>query len=179
MPKRKLTALVALALGGGMIFSPAAWAGDDRDDDHFRLTADITDVEKDDHGKSGPSEGDEYTIEFDLFDRGGRAGDGVGTCELVKVDRGDREFEADCEGTLELDDGDLELEGTITDEDFDDEKIVLDVVDGTGDYRDAEGRATFEPAGDHDRGRGHYRGHNDRSHHDRGGRDLKITVDLD
>ncbi len=178
VPKRKFTALVVLALGGGVIYSPAAWANSGHDHDRFKLTADITDVEKDDNGKDGPSEGDVYTLEFDLSDHDGDAGDGDGTCELVKVDRQDREFEADCEGTLDLDDGKLELEGTITDDDFDDRKVVLEVVDGTGDYEDAEGTATFEPAGDHhDRDRhGDYHGNHDGRDN---GPDFKIEVDLD
>lgn len=53
-----------------------------------------------------------------------------------------REFTADCEVVFDLDDGKLQMEGEVTGEDFKRGKVVLDVVDGTGDYDDAEGKTT-------------------------------------
>lgn len=177
---RKLTALVASAtlLGGVLVASPAAWADDD---DDFTLTGEFTDFDRDGDGR--PDEGDEFSFEFDLYDDDGDdAGDGDGTCELTEVDRRDREFTADCEVVFDLDDGELEMEGEVTEEDFKDGKIVLDVVDGTDDYDDAKGEATFRSARghhDHDRDHGRHHGHGryeaagDKDHdpdHDKGDR---------
>lgn len=199
---RKLTGVVAsvLLLGGVVVASPAAWAGSD---DDFKLTGEFTDFDRDGHGR--PSEGDEFSFAFDLFDDDGDdAGDGDGTCELTDVDRRHREFTADCEVVFDLDDGKLQMEGEVTEEDFKRRKIVLDVVDGTGDYDGAEGKATFRSAGHHQRhqghghhharyqaaGDGHYgpdhdKGHGRRGghrHHDRhheDGRDFRVHVELD
>src|SRR5918996_1058970 len=117
-PVRKVTALVAsgLLLGGVIVASPAAWANGL---DDFELTGEFTDFDGDDNGRDGPSEGDTFDFKMDLFDEDGdEAGDGDGTCELTDVNREDREFTADCSATFNLDDGDLEMEGEVTDEDF-------------------------------------------------------------
>lgn len=192
---RKPTGIVAsaLLLGGVVVASPAAWAGSD---DDFTLTGEFTDFDRKGHGH--PSEGDEFSFAFDLFETDGDdAGDGDGTCELTELDRRHREFAADCEVVFELDHGDLEMEGEVTDEDFEEGKVVLDVVGGTGDYEDAEGKATFRPARHHHKGhghrharyeaagggdygpdhdRGHRRGHR---HHGHDHRDFKVHVELD
>lgn len=177
--RRKLSAIVfsGVVIGGGFIV-PSAASAHSGDGDHFTLAADITNVDREDNGKSGPSKGDVYSFEYDLSDHhGDDAGTGDSTCELIKADRDKHEFEADCEGTLDLDDGKLELSGTVTDEDFKDGKLVFDVVDGTDDFEDAEGTATFTSAGDHKDHHASHADHDDDRHDD--GPDFKIKVDLD
>ena len=152
---RRLTAVVAsgLLVGGVVMASPAAWADHPNGLDDFKLTGEITDFEGDDTGRDGPSEGDTFTIDMDLFDKhGDDAGDGEGTCKATHVDRQKREFTADCEGVFHLDDGDLEMEGEVTEDDFRDRRIVLDITGGTDDYEHADGTVTFTPADDHGKG---------------------------
>jgi hypothetical protein len=117
------------------------------------------------------------------------------TCVITELDRGERDFAADCDVTFDLEDGDtLDMEGEVTDEDFEEGEVVLDVVGGSGDYDGASGQATFSGAGGHRRG-GHSHGHsisamNDRGDRDYGkgrrgghghggGRHFKVDVDLD
>lgn len=198
--KRTLSALVvsSVVIGGGFAVPSVASAHGERAD-HFTLTADITAVEHEDHGHEGPSKGDVYTFEYDLADHDGAdAGTGASVCELVEVDRHDHEWKADCEGTLDLDGGQLELEGTVTDEDMDAGEAVLDVVGGTGDYEDAAGTATVAHLGEHHGDGGHmhaqhaghpapaepaapgdHADHADHGDHGDHGPDLLITVDLD
>ena len=201
---RRLTALVAsgILLGGVVVASPAAWADHGLKD--FELTGEFTDFEGDDNGRRGPSEGDRFDFEMDLFDDDGDdAGDGDGTCRLTEVDRRHRDFTADCSATFRLDDGDLEMEGEVTDEDFRKRKVVLDITGGSDKYDDADGTVTFRPerrgghgkhgrhhaasAGDPDGHHGHG-DHGDRrhgDHRDRGGHgkhrggDHRVDIDVD
>jgi hypothetical protein len=149
-------------LGGLTVGSSAAWAHGASDggshhkgDGDFTLFGRFTDFEKEDNGKEGWSEKDVVTFAYDLFDRGGRAGDGDGSCTITELDKDDHEFAADCEQVFDLEDGNLDLEGTITDEDFKAGEIVLDIVDGSGDYKDADGTVTFTKAEGH--GGGHHK----------------------
>lgn len=182
---RRLTAVVAsgLLLGGFVVASPAAWAGDSNDD--FDLIGEFTDFDGDDTGRNGPSEGDEFSIEMDLFETDwDDAGDGDGTCELTEVNRRDREFTADCEGVFHLDDGDLEMEGEVTEDDFRDKEIVLDITGGTDDYEDADGTVTFTPRDDHHGKGGHHHaqnagGHDGGRRHKGGNHKVDIEVDFD
>jgi hypothetical protein len=153
---RKLAVVVASALLGGLVGAPSAMAGDDED---FTLTGRFTEFDREDNGDRGWSEGDEVDFAFDLFDGRDDAGDGDGTCVITKLDRDDREFAADCDVTFDLEDGDtLDMEGEVTDDDFREGEVVLDVVGGSGDYDDASGKATF--SGDrHGRRGGHSHGH--------------------
>ena len=186
---RKLAALVAsgLLLGGVIVASPAAWA---HGLDDFELTGEFTDFEGDDNGRDGPSEGDTFDFKMDLFDEDGdEAGDGDGTCELTDVNRKDHEFTAECSATFNLDDGDLDMEGEVTDEDFRNREVVLDITGGSGDYGDADGTVTFTPA--HDRGgrHGHHHansagarhggGHGGHGGHKDGKHKVDIDVDFD
>lgn len=142
---RKLADVVAsvLAMVGTALGAPAAWAGHG---DKLVVVAKLTDFEKKDHGKEGVSEGDELVFEYDLFDKSRKkVGDGAKACELTKVDRDEHEFEADCEALFELEDGDIETEGEVTHEDAKDGKIVLDITGGSGDFKDADGKAVIEP----------------------------------
>jgi hypothetical protein len=148
---RRLTAVVAsgLLLSGVVMASPAAWAHQHESNglDDFKLTGEFTDFDFDDTGEDGPSEGDTVTFAMDLVDEDGdEAGDGDGTCELTEVDRDAHEFTADCEGVFHLDDGDLEMEGEVTDEDFKNEEVTQDITGGTDAYEDAGGTVTFTPA---------------------------------
>ncbi|MGH9038381.1 MAG: allene oxide cyclase barrel-like domain-containing protein, partial [Acidimicrobiia bacterium] len=158
---RRLTAVVAsgLLLGGVVLASPAAYADHSKGLDDFKLTGEFTDFDFDDTGKDGPSRGDTVTFAMDLFDDDGdEAGDGDGTCELTKVNREDHEFSADCESVFHLDDGDLEMEGEVTDEDFKNKEVTQDITGGTDDYDEASGTVTFTPADDHGDG-GHRHAH--------------------
>lgn len=153
---RRSTALItsALLLGGAFAGAPAASAHNRGED--FTLKARFTDWDERDRGRRGASEGDVVSFALDLWEhRHGEAGTGDGDCRLVEVNRGRHNFEARCTAVFDLDDGRLRLKGTVTDEDFDRGRIVLRVVDGSGEYRNADGRAVFRPA--HNRGR-HHRG---------------------
>lgn len=152
---RKLAIVVASALLGGLVGAPSALAGDDED---FTLSGRFTEFDREDNGKHGWSEGDEVDFAFDLFDGRHDAGDGDGTCVITEFDRHDHDFAADCEVTFDLEDGELEMEGEVTDDDFRDGKVVLDVVGGSGDYDDADGTATFTGRHRDHRG-GHAHGH--------------------
>lgn len=195
---RRLTAVVAsgLLLGGVVMTSPAAWAhGHSNGLDDFKLTGEFTDFDFDDTGRDGPSKGDTVTFAMDLFDEDGdEAGDGDGTCELTKVDREAHEFSADCESVFQLDDGDLEMEGEVTDEDFKNKEVTQDITGGTDDYEDAEGTVTFTPADDNgDGGHRHAHGYeaqhagdhgdgghgHDKGHHGKGDHKVDIDVDFD
>lgn len=191
---RKLAIVVTSALLGGLVGAPSALAGED---DDFTLSGRFTEFDREDNGDRGWSEGDEVDFAFDLFDGRDDAGDGDGTCVITELDRGKRDFAADCDVTFDLEDGDtLDMEGEVTDEDFREGEVVLDVVGGSGDYDDASGKATFTGSG-HRRG-GHAHGHSvsamndkgdkgDRDHRKGrrgghghgGGRHFKVDVDLD
>ena len=155
---RRLTAVVAsgILLGGVVMASPAAWADHSNGLDDFKLTGEFTDFDFDDTGKDGPSEGDTVTFAMDLFDEDGdEAGDGDGTCELTDVNRKEHEFSADCESVFHLDDGDLEMEGEVTDEDFRNKEVTQDITGGSDDYKKASGTVTFTPADDEGGHHGH------------------------
>ena len=190
---RRLTAVVAsgLLLGGFVLASPAAWAdhGSSNGLEDFDLTGEITDAEKDDTGDKGPSEGDTFTVKMDLVDEhGDEAGDGEGTCEATEVDRDAHEFTADCEGVFHLDGDDLAMSGQITQDDFKDKEIVMD-IDGdvsTGDYEGAAGTVTFTRAEDH--GDGGHHAHSVRTYdhsgdggggHDKGHGHHKVDIAVD
>ncbi len=169
---RRLTAVVAsgLLLGGVLVASPAAWADHANGLEDFNLTGEFTDFEKDDTGKKGPSKGDTFTVTMDLFDEDGEeAGEGESTCEATHVDRDAHEFTADCEGVFRLADGKLKMSGEVTQDDFKNREIVLDIDGGTRDYKEAAGTVTFTPADD---GKGHGRHHGkEMSAQDHGGHD--------
>ena len=153
---RRTTALItsALLLGGAFVGAPAASAHSRGD--HFTLKARFTDWDERDRGRRGASEGDVVSFALDLWEhRHGEHGTADGACRLVEVNRGRHSFEARCKAVFDLEDGKLRLQGTVTDEDFDRGRIVLRVVDGTGEYRNADGRAVFRPAHGHGR---HHRG---------------------
>ena len=199
---RKLAIVVTSALLGGLVGAPSALAGED---DDFTLSGRFTEFDREDNGDRGWSEGDEVDFAFDLFDGRDDAGDGDGTCVITKFDRGERDFAADCDVTFDLEDGDtLNMEGEVTDEDFREGEVVLDVVGGSGAYDGASGTSTFTGGG-HRRG-GHSHGHGvaamhaggwgDRGDKDHGedqdhakgrrsghshggGRHFKVDVDLD
>jgi len=194
---RRLTAVVAsgILLGGVVMTSPAAWAHSGSNGlDDFKLAGEFTDFDFDDTGKDGPSKGDTVTFAMDLFDEDGdEAGDGDGTCELTDVNRGEHEFSADCESVFHLDDGDLEMEGEVTDEDFRNKEVTQDITGGTDDYDDADGTVTFTPADDNGGHHGHRHssgyesqnagGHGGGGHdgggHGRGHGDHKVDIDVD
>jgi hypothetical protein len=172
--------------------SPAAWAHSHSNGlDDFKLTGEFTDFDFDDTGKEGPSEGDTVTFAMDLFDEDGdEAGDGDGTCELTEVDRSEHEFSADCESVFHLDDGDLEMDGEVTDEDFKNEEVTQDITGGSDDYDDASGTVTFTPADDDGEGGHHHAhssgysarnaGHGHGGHgHGHGNHKVDIDVDFD
>ena len=196
---RKLAIVVTSALLGGLVGAPSALAGED---DDFTLSGRFTEFDREDNGDRGWSEGDEVDFAFDLFDGRDDAGDGDGTCVITEFDRGERDFAADCDVTFDLEDGDtLNMEGEVTDEDFHEGEVVLDVVGGSGAYDGASGQATFSGGG-HRRG-GHAHGHGvsamhaggrgdrgDKDDHDHaesrrgghghgGGRHFTVDVDLD
>lgn len=197
---RKLAVVVVsgVTLGGLTAGSPAAWAHEahseaNHDGDDFTVFGRFTDFDRQDNGEEGWSEGDEVSFAYDLFQRGeGQVGDGDGTCVITQLDKDDHEFEADCDGAFDLDDGRLDLEGTVSDDDFRDGSIELDVVDGTGDYEDAAGTVTFSRAGEKHDGGGHHHAamqdgvghhggakHGGGEHDGHGGRWFKADVDLD
>jgi hypothetical protein len=156
----KLAALVtsALVLVGLQVAAPVAGADDKKTDkEDFTLLARITDFDKDDRGRDGPSRGDRFSWKADLEDEDGDdAGDAAGACVLTEVGDRDgrrRDFSARCRAIFDLDDGRLRVAGEVTDEDFRDGDVRLPVTGGTGEYRDAEGDATFERMNDdgHDR----------------------------
>jgi len=178
---RKLAIVVTSALLGGLVGAPSALAGED---DDFTLSGRFTEFDREDNGDRGWSEGDKVDFAFDLFDGRDDAGDGDGECVITELDRGERSFAADCDVTFDLEDGDtLDMEGEVTDEDFREGEVVLDVVGGSGAYDDASGQATFTGGG-HRRG-GHGHGHSvslmnkSGGHGHGGGRHFKVDVDLD
>jgi hypothetical protein len=167
-------------LAGLTVASPAAWAERGSADD-FTVYGKFTDFDYDDNGKDGKSKGDVLTFAYDLYERGGQAGAGDGTCVITELDRADHDFAADCEQTFHLDGGTIDMEGTVTDEDFRNGEVVMDIVDGTGDYRDAGGTVTFTKAGDHKENHGQKMGTNNADSSDRGkgGHGFLAHVDLD
>jgi hypothetical protein len=177
---RRLAVLVTtgLMLGGSSIAAPPASAHHDHHKD-FSLTGRFTDFDKEDHGQDGPRKGDRYTFGFDLLDDGHDAGNGDGDCVLTEVgDKHDdnhdgrgRDFTARCNVVLKLDDGDLELEGKVTRDDFRDGEVTLPIVDGTDEFDGADGDVTFKPADDHHDRKSHHRGHDDH--------EFKVDVNLD
>jgi hypothetical protein len=160
---RKLAVVVTsgIVLGGMTVGSPSAWAhghshGSSGDGD-FTVYGRFTDFDKQDNGEEGWSEDDVVTFAYDLFEKGaGRVGDGDGECTITELNKDEHDFSADCEGVFDLEDGELDLKGTITDEDFKSGEIELDVIGGDGDYRDADGTVTFSKP-DHD-GKSHDKG---------------------
>lgn len=163
--RRKLISVVATAFAlGTLVGAPVASAA--HDGDSLTLFGKITDFDKTDNGDEGMSEGDEISFAYDLYeDRHSEAGDGDGTCEVVEFDAGDGEgeghghdgysasnnhghddvsFEADCAAVFNTDDGGIDVEGTVTDSDFEDKKVELDIVGGSGDFDDAGGVAVIE-----------------------------------
>jgi hypothetical protein len=186
---RKFLVLAAslMVIGAFTAATPAAWA--DHGVDELVVIGEITDFEKTDNGEEGLSEDDEFAIAYDLFDEDGEeVGAGDGSCVLTKVEKKSKDkhshsaqdhgkghghdhpsFEADCEAIFELDDGDIEVAGTVTDEDFKDGSIVLDITGGSGDFDDAEGEVEIEPLDGH--GHGHGRGHSHSAAGHDGGKD--------
>jgi hypothetical protein len=182
---RKLGVLVAsgIALGGLVLASPAATADNryrdgryDRHDDnrygyghdrHFTLGVKIVDHDADDRGRRGVSRGDRWSVEFNLADWKNRVGNGFADCRVTQArNRNWRDSKSHCDVTFRLPDGDLRMAGTIDGDDFDDGHATLPISGGSGDFRGADGKTVFRPAG------GYYR-------HDRGrGRDLTAEVSL-
>ena len=164
---RRTTALIttALLLGGAFFLGAPAASAHGRSED-FTLKARFTDWDERDRGRRGASQGDTVSFALAVWEhRHGEHGHGDGSCKLVDVNRGHHSFEARCDAVFDLDDGKLRVKGTVTDEEFDRGRIVLRVVDGTGEYRNADGRAVFRAADG-----GHRRHHR--------GADLFIDIDL-
>lgn len=172
---RKLTiGLCALALSGGpLVAPPAALAGDD----DLTLTGTVTDFDRTDRGDRGPSEGDAWSVRFDLTDDGDDAGTGVSRCVLTDVDRSEHEFTARCFKALDLGDGKIRAAGTVTQDDLKDGEVSLPITGGTGDYEDAHGEITTELKG-HGGPRQHRPGgpQGQRGHGE--DREFTLTVDL-
>lgn len=215
MRMRKLAVVVTsgVMLGGMTVGAPSAWAhqGDTHgssDDGDFTVYGRFTDFDKEDNGEAGWSEGDVVTFAFDLFQKGeGQVGEGDGECTVTEADKAEREFSADCEGVFDLEDGTIDMAGTVTEEDFHSGEIEMDIVGGGGDYDDADGTVTFSrpeghgghgghgghdghakavsygtasAGGDHG-DKGDHRGHGDKGGHGHhgGGHWFKADVDLD
>jgi hypothetical protein len=191
---RKLGVLVAsgITLGCMVLASPAVFANDgrhrdrDRDRHHryerhdsrydrhgyghdrrFDLGVRIVDHDADDRGRRGPSRGDRWSVEFNLVDYRSRVGNGFADCRVTRANgRSWRGTKSHCDVTFRLPDGDLRMAGTIDGDDFDDGHATLPIRGGSGEFRGADGKTVFRPAG------GYYR-------HDRGrGRDLTAEVTL-
>lgn len=142
MRRARIGILCAVMATSMASFGTPAWAGDDLDD--FELVLDFTDVDEDDHGKDGPSDGDEIDFEADLLDEDDEdAGTAEGDCELDDVEADD-DYSIKCTITFELDDGDIEVKGTADQDDLDDNLFKLSIEDGTDDYEDAEGKVKLE-----------------------------------
>lgn len=127
----------------GLLFSGTAWAGDDLDD--LDLVLKFTDVDEDDHGKSGPSDGDEIEFKADLLDEDAKDEEGkaYGDCELDDVDsRWD--YAVECKITFKIGDDKIKAKGTGDDDDLDDGRMKLEIYDGTGEFKKAEGAVTLE-----------------------------------
>ena len=177
-----------------VLASPAVWANDDRhrgrDRDrrhdyrndrydhryqrhgyghgrHFTLGVRIVDRDADDRGRRGPSRGDRWSLEFNLVDYRSRVGNGFADCRVTSAHgRSWRGTKSHCDVVFRLPDGDLRMAGTIDGDDFDDGHATLPIRGGSGEFRGADGKTVFRPAG------GYYR-------HDRGrARDLTAEVDL-
>jgi hypothetical protein len=172
MRRLAIAVVSVLTLTSMVLGTPAAWA----DDDKLVVIAKLTDFEKKDHGKEGPSKGDEVIFEYDLFHKDHKkAGDGGGSCELTKVGRGEHDFEADCRALFDFEDGKIKTEGEVTGKDIDDGKVVLGITSGTGDFDDAEGKAVIEPLHHHHHESGHHDEH-DKDGHKQGHHHLvKVT----
>lgn len=134
---------------------------------HFTLGVRIVDADSDDRGRRGPSRGDRWSVAFNLLDYRNRVGNGVADCRVTSVRHRDwRESKSHCDVLFRLPDGDLRMAGTIDGDDFDDGHATLPIRGGSGEFRGADGKTVFRPAG------GYYR-------HDRGrGRDLTAEVDI-
>jgi hypothetical protein len=82
-----------------------------------------------------------------------------------------------------LDDGDLEMSGEVTDEDFRNKEVTEDIDGGTDDYEDASGTVTFTKAEDdgdgghhHAMSAGRHGSHGDGGH---GHGHHKVDIDVD
>ncbi len=190
--RSKLLGVVATAfVMGSMVGAPLASAH--HDEDALTLYGKITDFEKTDTGDEGPSKGDELSVAYDLYSTDHEAaGDGDGTCEVVEFEEGDggahghgysashegANFEADCANVFRLDDGDIDVEGTITDEDFKAGALEFDIVGGSDEYSDAAGVAVIEFVRHH---KSHSASHEDGASDDHGhdAPIFKVTFDFD
>jgi hypothetical protein len=146
---------VVVLSGVGFAAAPA-WGDRDRD---FNVTARVTDIQKEDNGKDGPSPGDRLTFTADLIRRGQISGRGDGNCVVTDDAAAADDFISRCRVTLGLAEGALHLEGKVAGSDFGGGNFTLPIDGGTGEFHDATGEARFtqldDRAGDSDGG---YRG---------------------
>jgi len=133
-----------LVLGGVGFAASPAWGDRDRD---FNVTAKVTDINKDDNGRDGPSPGDRLSFNTDLF-RGNRVGSGDGVCVITDDPAPANDFISKCRVTFRLPDGTLLMEGKVTGSDFGNGEFTIPVVDGTGSFHDAAGEAHFAQVDD-------------------------------
>lgn len=183
--RKFVVVFASVVLLGAMSAGPAAWA--DHGEDDLTVFAKVTDVEKEDHGDEGPSEGDKLSLEADLFDEDWEdAGTSEAECVVTKFegeahdhemkaahageDHGGEkpahpDFAADCESGFDLEDGEIEAAGEITDEDFEDGSITLAITGGEGDFDDAEGEVVIEPLEEEEHAH-HAASHDDGGHDD-------------
>ena len=133
----------------------------------FNLGVRIVDHDADDRGRRGVSRGDRWSVAFNLVDWRNRVGDGFADCRVTQArNRNWRDSKSHCDIVFRLPDGDLRMGGSVDGDDFDDGHATFLVRGGSGEFRGADGKAVFRPAG------GYYR-------HDRGrGRDLSVEVTL-
>jgi len=124
----------------------------------FTLGIRIVDRDADDRGRRGPSRGDRWSLEFNLVDYRNRVGNGFADCRVTSApNRNWRDSKSHCDVVFRLPDGDLRMAGTIDGDDFNDGHATLPIRGGSGEFRGADGKTVFRPAGGwyrHDRGRG-------------------------
>ncbi|MEU8079598.1 hypothetical protein AB0B31_29655 [Catellatospora citrea] len=149
---RRLTTAAALAIGlfAGPLASAAAsaWAGTHdtpQDTEVIQLVALQTQAEALDHGKKGPSLGDERTVFEDVYRDGKKIGDHSVVCTYVSL--GPDALQ--CVGTFSLPDGQITAQALLHLPAA--ASIDIPITGGSGAYSTAQGYVHTVPAGETER----------------------------
>ena len=101
-----------------------------------------------DHGRPGPTAGDEFVTAQRLVRRGRSVGRAGGSCQIVAPAPGANRFTFHCAVTLRLPAGQIAMNGLATFGEEGPQPMRMAITGGTGSYRKARGQATVRERAD-------------------------------
>ena len=136
---------IALALIVGNLTLTSATASSSSSNDHrttLHLVSNTVDFADLDFNETGPSLGDQFVFNDNLFQNGKRVGEDHGSCTLVRITGtgASSEFTVVCHVTLVLAGGQITAQGALTFTGEGPQTNTIAITGGTGAYQTAHGQ---------------------------------------